>query len=171
VIATALGRLLYGLVALPLRLASAVPGRKLRRRAAALRARAARRLLPAGLPSSRRAIVGEMAAFVLVAPATAVFLVRGVAYPLVTSDASDSWGGPTMAGAWAVHAALGLPLLAAVALVARPLLARSGPGVTTTGAPPDAPGPGRPPVPGPARGAPSATTTAAAGRPVPPGTA
>ncbi|MEU6187935.1 hypothetical protein [Nocardia sp. NPDC047038] len=37
---------------------------------------------------------------------------RGVCYPLVASDdLEDSWGGPTLAGAWAVHAALGVGLL------------------------------------------------------------
>jgi hypothetical protein len=35
-------------------------------------------------------------------------LVRGFAYPLVDGDAYEtSWGGPTLAGAWLVHAALG----------------------------------------------------------------
>ncbi|WP_194833359.1 hypothetical protein [Nocardia sp. XZ_19_369] len=38
--------------------------------------------------------------------------VRGVLYPLVASDDyGNSWGGPTLAGAWAVHALLGLGLL------------------------------------------------------------
>ncbi|MEV0032144.1 hypothetical protein [Nocardia sp. NPDC050793] len=38
--------------------------------------------------------------------------VRGVAYPLVgANDYENSWGGPTLAGAWAVHAALGVGLL------------------------------------------------------------
>ena len=36
-------------------------------------------------------------------------LVRGLAYPLVAADGyENSWGGPTLAGAWAVHAALGV---------------------------------------------------------------
>ena len=36
-------------------------------------------------------------------------LVRGVLYPLVAADDyENSWGGPTLAGAWAVHALLGL---------------------------------------------------------------
>ncbi|WP_067836892.1 hypothetical protein [Nocardia lijiangensis] len=38
--------------------------------------------------------------------------VRGVAYPLVAAnDYENSWGGPTLAGAWAVHAALGVGML------------------------------------------------------------
>ncbi|MFD4350947.1 hypothetical protein ACFWPX_00205 [Nocardia sp. NPDC058518] len=36
-------------------------------------------------------------------------LVRGLAYPLVAADGyENSWGGPTLAGAWAVHAVLGV---------------------------------------------------------------
>lgn len=36
-------------------------------------------------------------------------LVRGLAYPLVGADGyENAWGGPTLAGAWAVHAALGV---------------------------------------------------------------
>jgi len=51
-------------------------------------------------------------------------LVRGLAYPLVAANAYEtSWGGPTLAGAWAVHAALGLLLapafLGVVALLGR----------------------------------------------------
>lgn len=74
----------------------------------------------------------------------AVFLalvaaVRGIAYPLVAAgDYEHSWGGPTLAGAWAVHALLGvgmLPLwfllLAGIGMLqrqlARRLLTRTGP--------------------------------------------
>ncbi len=71
-------------------------------------------------------VLGEVVAFALTAPAVAVMAVRGVAYPLVTDDASTSWGGPTMAGAWAVHAAVGVVLLAVVSMVVRPLLRRAG---------------------------------------------
>ncbi|WP_410873222.1 hypothetical protein [Nocardia sp. A7] len=36
-------------------------------------------------------------------------LVRGLAYPLVTGDDyENSWGGPTLVGAWVVHAVLGV---------------------------------------------------------------
>ncbi len=36
-------------------------------------------------------------------------LVRGLAYPLVAADGhQNSWGGPTLAGAWLVHAVLGV---------------------------------------------------------------
>ncbi|MGY0499065.1 hypothetical protein ACWZHB_11270 [Nocardia sp. FBN12] len=44
-------------------------------------------------------------------------LVRGLAYPLMAADGyENSWGGPTLAGAWAVHAALGV-LIAPVIVV------------------------------------------------------
>ncbi|MRH90628.1 hypothetical protein GFY24_24840 [Nocardia sp. SYP-A9097] len=37
---------------------------------------------------------------------------RGVAYPLIAAhDYQNSWGGPTLAGAWAVHGLLGVGLL------------------------------------------------------------
>ncbi|MGQ4615777.1 hypothetical protein [Nocardia sp. R7R-8] len=64
---------------------------------------------------------------------------RGVCYPLVArDDFENSWGGPTLAGAWAVHAALGLGLLPAWLLLlaglgalqlwlTRGLLGRNGP--------------------------------------------
>ncbi|MEV6280707.1 hypothetical protein [Nocardia sp. NPDC051832] len=67
-----------------------------------------------------------------------VAAVRGIAYPLLTEgDYEHSWGGPTLAGAWAVHAALGLALLPVFALalaglgqlqirLARRLLGRTG---------------------------------------------
>ncbi|WP_446222375.1 hypothetical protein ACTWPB_21530 [Nocardia sp. IBHARD005] len=35
-------------------------------------------------------------------------LVRGLAYPLVADGYENSWGGPTLVGAWAVHAVLGV---------------------------------------------------------------
>lgn len=56
------------------------------------------------------AVIGLLACFVAL-PAT-VTTVRGFAYPLVTSGPyGDAWGGPTLAGAWAVHAAVGIALL------------------------------------------------------------
>ncbi|MET8777306.1 hypothetical protein AB0H49_04565 [Nocardia sp. NPDC050713] len=54
--------------------------------------------------------VGLLAWFLVFLAAIAV--VRGVCYPLVAADDyENSWGGPTLAGAWAVHAALGVGLL------------------------------------------------------------
>ncbi|UFS98570.1 hypothetical protein [Nocardia huaxiensis] len=52
-----------------------------------------------------------LVAWLVVFLATIAF-VRGVAYPLFGADGYEhSWGGPTLAGAWAVHAALGVGLL------------------------------------------------------------
>ncbi|WP_067563567.1 hypothetical protein [Nocardia acidivorans] len=68
-----------------------------------------------------------------------VAAVRGVAYPLIAAhDYRNSWGGPTLAGAWAVHAALGVGLLplwlllpagfgTVQRLLTRRLLGRTGP--------------------------------------------
>ncbi|MDO3649590.1 hypothetical protein [Nocardia mangyaensis] len=39
---------------------------------------------------------------------SALVLVRGLAYPLVSGGYENAWGGPTLAGSWLVHAALGL---------------------------------------------------------------
>jgi len=42
---------------------------------------------------------------------------NGILYPIFDSaNLNHSWGGPTLAGAWAVHLAFGLALLLAVAL-------------------------------------------------------
>ncbi|WP_067466539.1 hypothetical protein [Nocardia amamiensis] len=65
--------------------------------------------------------------------------IRGICYPLVASgNLEGSWGGPTLAGAWAVHALLGVGLLPVWLLVlaglgafqvrlTRGLLGRNGP--------------------------------------------
>lgn len=83
------------------------------------------------------AAVGLVAWFVVFLASIAA--VRGIFYPLIASnDYENSWGGPTLAGAWAVHAALGVGLLPVWAvllagigteqrLLARRLLSRSGP--------------------------------------------
>ena len=42
------------------------------------------------------------------------FVIRGVCFPLVVHDTRTSWGGPTMAGAWAVHFGLLALILAAL---------------------------------------------------------
>ncbi|MEV5834680.1 hypothetical protein [Nocardia sp. NPDC052112] len=48
----------------------------------------------------------------------AIAAVRGIGYPLIAdNDLEHSWGGPTLAGAWAVHALLGVGLLPAWGLV------------------------------------------------------
>ncbi|MGK8488736.1 hypothetical protein [Nocardia asiatica] len=54
--------------------------------------------------------VGLLSWFLAFLAVVAAF--RGICYPLVTGDdLAGSWGGPTLAGAWAVHAALGIGLL------------------------------------------------------------
>ncbi|MGO4617509.1 hypothetical protein AB4305_25095 [Nocardia sp. 2YAB30] len=41
-----------------------------------------------------------------------VAALRGIGYPLIAADNLEgSWGGPTLAGAWVVHAVLGICLL------------------------------------------------------------
>ncbi|MCM6775250.1 hypothetical protein NDR87_16780 [Nocardia sp. CDC159] len=116
---------------------------------AGLRAWAARRLLGRE-PFAERAgvggralhlvlsvVVGLVAWFVLFL--ICIALVRGIAYPSVGGgDYENSWGGPTLAGAWAVHALLaiavvlpiGTLLIAALGVLqfafARRLLVRAG---------------------------------------------
>ncbi len=55
--------------------------------------------------------------------------VRNLAYPPSnpTPDYADAWGRPTLAGAWAVHAAIALALMPVYLLVLRGLV---GPPVT-----------------------------------------
>lgn len=54
--------------------------------------------------------VGLLALFLAFLAGIAAF--RGICYPLVAGDdLESSWGGPTLAGAWATHAALGIGLL------------------------------------------------------------
>jgi hypothetical protein len=62
----------------------------------------------------------NLLAFVLVVPIWAVFVTRGVLYPVFgAGNLEDSWGGPTLAGAWFVHFIQGPPLvLLAMALIA-----------------------------------------------------
>ncbi|TQM33106.1 hypothetical protein [Nocardia bhagyanarayanae] len=101
----------YAVLALPLAVAPVavrmrVPRRRLRepiRRRGITRVRiVAHSVLSAG--------VGLLAWFLVFLAVVA--LVRGLGYPLVAADDyENSWGGPTLAGAWAVHAALGVGLL------------------------------------------------------------
>jgi hypothetical protein len=82
-------------------------------------------------PETARRVLGhvlvdlpvDLVAFALVVPAWAVFLSRGVAYPLFGADHLDrSWGGPTLAGAWFAHFIQGPPLLLLVTLVLAPVI-------------------------------------------------
>jgi hypothetical protein len=90
-------------VALPVRIASWV--------AAGTGARGAAsrlRVLTDGVPA---------AAYVVTGLVWLPLIPNGIFYPLFDSaNLSHSWGGPTLAGAWAVHLAIGLGLLLAVAL-------------------------------------------------------
>src|SRR5215472_844451 len=57
------------------------------------------------------------AAYVVTGLAWVPLVPDGILYPLFDSaNLNHSWGGPTLIGAWAVHLALGLALLLAVAL-------------------------------------------------------
>jgi hypothetical protein len=67
-------------------------------------------------------LLADLVSFALMGPAWAVFLTRGVLYPVFGADnLHRSWGGPTLAGAWAAHFVQGPPLLAAVTLVLWPV--------------------------------------------------
>ncbi|MGI8334337.1 hypothetical protein ACRYCC_30660 [Actinomadura scrupuli] len=64
----------------------------------------------------------DLVSFALMGPAWAVFLTRGVLYPVFGADnLNRSWGGPTLAGAWAAHFIQGPPLLLAITLVLWPV--------------------------------------------------
>ena len=73
----------------------------------------------------RHSLVGlpiHLLAFALVVPAWGVFLARGVLYPVFGADhLEDSWGGPSLAGAWLAHFIQGPPLLLLVDFMLRPL--------------------------------------------------
>jgi len=105
-------RLTTALVAFPLAVAGAVGPRPL-----GTWARDARRTVQAGGQP-----LAQLLAFALAVPATLLFLVRGLAYPLVAQDTSLAWGGPTLLGAWAVQALVGLLLVAGTAALVSPLV-------------------------------------------------
>jgi hypothetical protein len=64
----------------------------------------------------------NLLAFVLTAPFWVIFLGRGVLYPVFGADnLENSWGGPTLAGAWLVHFLLGPPALVAITVILRPI--------------------------------------------------
>jgi hypothetical protein len=146
-LAAGLRRAVYALLALPLGvwcLGLLLAGRTAR--AASLRLGALRRLAgtAAGSPSRGRWVVFSLVSLPVDAVVFAVagylwlLLPMNLLYPLrlavYDESAVDSWGGPTMAGAWAFHAVVGtlvflvagLPLVAGLvwlqARVARRLL-------------------------------------------------
>ncbi|GEM29218.1 hypothetical protein NN3_02250 [Nocardia neocaledoniensis NBRC 108232] len=98
----------YALLALPLAFAPArtrlrVPRRLLREPVAARWIGTGRCVAHSVLSAGP----GVVAWFLLML--TVLGLVRGLLYPLVAAnDYENSWGGPTLAGAWAVHAAVSL---------------------------------------------------------------
>jgi hypothetical protein len=124
----------YALLALPVSLVGLVAGPFGRTASLDRVQRAlARRLL--GVPVAgattpprqvlRYALAGLPAGLVccaLLAPAWAVFVTRGVLYPIFGADHLDrSWGGPSLAGAWVVHFIQGPPLLLALTLALWPV--------------------------------------------------
>ncbi len=127
----AIGRTLYEFAAFPVGLAGLVGSK----RAGHLQVRLSHRLLgdpvspPAARPSRGRVVIHSLAslplnlvAFALVAEAWSLFVFRGFLYPVFADGhLEDSWGGPTLAGAWLVHWLLGLPLVAAVAVILVPI--------------------------------------------------
>ena len=55
---------------------------------------------------------------VLTRPLWLIVGLRSVLYPVIAADdLQDSWGGPTLVGAWAVHLGLGVAILLAVSFV------------------------------------------------------
>ena len=66
----------------------------------------------------QRAVGVSVAFLVLTGPLWLIVVWRGVLYPLVgADDLQDSWGGPTLAGAWAAHFGLAVAILLAVSFV------------------------------------------------------
>lgn len=66
-------------------------------------------------------------AFVLTAPVWLVVSFRGVLYPAFgADDLEQSWGGPTLLGAWVSHLVVALVVLVAVSTVIAVVTSRSG---------------------------------------------
>ncbi|GAB3342072.1 hypothetical protein RMN56_27830 [Micromonospora halotolerans] len=67
----------------------------------------------------------EIVSFALLAPAWAVFIARGVLYPIFGADhLAQSWGGPSLPGAWLAHFLQGPPLLLVITVVLWPVRKR-----------------------------------------------
>lgn len=118
------GRNAYAVVALPVGLAGLFGAGGSAQRTLA------RRLLGVPVPDatgnvrrhSLASLPADLVSFALMAPAWAVFITRGVLYPIFGADNLDkSWGGPSLAGAWVAHFIQGPPLLLALTLVLWPI--------------------------------------------------
>lgn len=136
--AAAAGRSVYACLALPVCLvglvAASLGGA---RRVSRVQRELARRFLGVAAPSPasprRRGslrvfghclatVPANLLAFALIAPVWALFLTRGVLYPVFgANNLEQSWGGPTLAGAWLVHFIQGPPLIFVMTLVLGPV--------------------------------------------------
>ena len=67
----------------------------------------------------------ELVSFALLAPAWAVFIARGLLYPIFGADnLEQSWGGPSLVGAWLAHFIQGPPLLLVITVILWPVRKR-----------------------------------------------
>lgn len=63
----------------------------------------------------QRAAGVSVVSLVVTGPLWLIIVVRGALYPVIgADDLQDSWGGPTLAGAWAAHLGLGIAILLSV---------------------------------------------------------
>ena len=75
-------------------------------------------------------------ALIVTAPFWLLILLRGVLYPAIGADnLEQSWGGPTLVGAWVTHLAVGVAALLVVSLVLAVATGRSGRPHTDSGGP------------------------------------
>jgi hypothetical protein len=66
----------------------------------------------------RRSAGVPLVAQLVTAPLWLIVLLRGVLYPVLGSGhLENSWGGPTLAGAWAVHLMIGTVTLLVVSFI------------------------------------------------------
>ena len=80
-----------------------------------------------GATAQRRADRAPTVALIVTAPFWLLILLRGVLYPALGADnLEQSWGGPTLVGAWVAHLAVGVAALVVVSLVLAVATGRSG---------------------------------------------
>jgi hypothetical protein len=64
----------------------------------------------------------DLVSFALLAPSWAIFIARGVLYPIFGADhLEQSWGGPSLIGAWLAHFIQGPPLLLIITFILWPV--------------------------------------------------